>query len=267
MSQKFALITGASKGLGKAFAFELSKRKINTILVALPNEGLSELSSLLKKDYEVESVYHETDLTKKENILDLAKWVNQKFAVSLLINNAGAGGSKRYLEADIDYIDMIVQLNVMLTAVLTHQLLPNLKKQDQSYILNVSSMAAFSPMGYKTVYPASKTFVYNFTLGLQQELKETSISASVLCPGPMNTKTDSAQRLDQHSKMVKLMLLTPEKVARISIKQLFKRHVVILPNKAIGFNYFLMNIIPNFLKVPIITRAMKKEVDTENIIK
>ena len=263
MSQKFALITGASKGLGKAFAFELSKKKINTILVALPNEGLSELSSLLKKDFGVESVYHETDLTKKENIIDLAKWVNQNFALSLLINNAGAGGSKRYLEADIDYIHMIVQLNVMLTSVLTHQLLSNLKKQDQSYVLNVSSMAAFSPMGYKTVYPATKTFVYNFTLGLQQELKETNVFVGVVCPGPMNTKSDSAERLEQHSKIAKLMLLTPEKVANISIKKLFKRQVIILPNNAIGINYFLMNIIPNFLKVPIITRAMKKEVEIE----
>jgi short-subunit dehydrogenase len=267
MNKEFALVTGASKGLGRAFAFELSKRKINTILVALPNEGLSELTLQLKKEYNIDAVYHETDLTKRENVISLAKWVNQKYAVNILINNAGAGGSKRFIEAEVEYIDMIVQLNIMLTAVLTHQILPNLLKRNQSYILNISSMAAFSPMGYKTVYPASKTFVYNFTRGLQQELKDTSVFVSVVSPGPMNTKNDSAERLNQHSRLAKLMLLTPEKVANISIRKLFKRNTVIILNKAIGVNYYLMKIIPNFLKLPLITRAMKKEVEIENAIK
>ncbi len=264
MNKEFALVTGASKGLGKAFAIELSKRKINTILISLPKEGLCEFTSQLKKEYHVEAVYRETDLTKKENVVNLAKWVNENYAVNILINNAGAGGSKKFIEADVDYIDMIIQLNVMLTAVLTHQILPNLLKQNKSYILNVSSMAAFSPMGYKTVYPASKTFVYNFTRGLQQELKDTNVFVSVVSPGPMNTKNDSAKRLDQHGLLAKMALLSPEKVASISIRQLFKRDVFIMLNRANGFNYMMMKILPNFLKLPLITRAMKKEVEIEN---
>jgi short-subunit dehydrogenase len=267
MKKEFALVTGASKGLGRAFAHELSKRKINTILVSLPNEDLNKVSSKLEKKYGVTSVFKETDLTKKENVIDLAKWVNQNYAVNILINNAGAGGSKRFLEADVEYIDMIVQLNVMLTAVLTHQILPNLMRQPKSYILNVSSMAAFSPMGYKTVYPASKTFVYNFTRGLQQELKDTNVFVSVVSPGPMNTKNDSAERLNQHGILAKMALLTPEKVAKISIRKLFKHDVFIMLNKANGFNYILMKIIPVFLKLPLITRAMKKEVEIDNAMK
>ena len=263
MSKEFALITGASKGLGKAFALEISKRNIDTILVGLPNEGLSEFTTKLKHDYNVNSVYHETDLTIKDNVIALAKWVNQNYAVNILINNAGAGGSKRFLEADVDYIDMIIQLNVMLTSVLTHQMLPNLIKRPKSFILNVSSMAAFSPMGYKTVYPASKTFVYNFTRGLQQELKDTSVFVSVVHPGPMNTKSDSAERLDQHGFLAKMALMKPEKVAMISIRQLFKKDAFIMLNKANGFNYILMRIIPTFLKLPLITRAMKREVEIE----
>ncbi len=264
MRKEFALITGASKGLGKAYAKELSKRKINTILVALPNEGLNELTATLTKDHQVESVYYETDLTIKDNIIDLAKTVNQNYNIYLLINNAGAGGSKRFIEADVEYINRIIQLNVMLTAVLTHQILPNLINQKKSYVLNVASMAAYSPMGYKTVYPASKTFVYNFTRGLQQEFKDTNVFFSVVSPGPMNTKNDSAERLDQHGFIAKMTLLSPKKVAEISIKQLFKLDVFIMLNKANGFNYILMKLIPTFLKLPLITRAMKKEVEIEN---
>ncbi len=266
MRKEFALITGASKGLGRAFALELSKRKINTILVALPDEGLNELTSKLRTDYQVESVYYETDLTKKENIIDLAKTINDNYKIYLLINNAGAGGSKKFIDADVEYINRIIQLNVMLTSVLTHQILPNLIKQERSYVLNVASMAAYSPMGYKTVYPASKTFVVNFTRGLQQELKDTNVFVSVVSPGPMNTKNDSSERLDQHGFIAKMALLTPKRVAEISIKQLFKRDVFIMLNKANRFNYILMKIIPTFLKLPLITRAMKKEVEIENAI-
>lgn len=266
MDKEFALITGASMGLGKAFAIELSKRKINTILVALPNEGLNELTKELEQKYNVSSKYFEIDLTKKENVIALSKKVNEHYNVHILINNVGAGGSKKFMEADVNYIDMIIQLNVMATAILTHQILPNLSRQSEGFILNVSSMSAFSPMGYKTVYPASKVFVHNFSLGLLRELKDTNIFVSVVNPGPMNTKSDSAQRLNQHGFLAKMSLLTPEKVAETSIRQLFKKNAIVMLNKANGFNYFLMKIIPTFLKLNLITRAIKKEVEIENTI-
>src|SRR3546814_11969591 len=83
---------------------------------------------------------YETELTQKANIVALANWVNERFPLSVLINNAGCGGTQRFQDVDVDYLDRIIQLNVKATALLTHQLMPNLMKSDQAYVLNVGSV-------------------------------------------------------------------------------------------------------------------------------
>lgn len=260
---QYALITGASQGLGKAFATELSKRNINTILVGLPNENLELTASELRDRYGVLVHYYETDLTRKENVMALTRWVNENFNIYILINNAGCGGSMKFQDADVGYIDMIIQLNVMALAIITHQLLPNLHRQKQSYILNVSSMAAFSPIGYKTVYPASKVFVQHFSRGLYQELHDTNVFVSVVNPGPMKTNSDVTARINRHGFFGRLGLLTPERVAEISIRQLFKKDSLIMLNLANGLNWLLMKTVPVWIRLPALTRAMRREIDTE----
>ncbi|MFZ6001788.1 MAG: SDR family NAD(P)-dependent oxidoreductase [Bacteroidota bacterium] len=259
MKNGFAVITGASSGLGRAFAFELAKRKTNLVLIALPGEGLDMLAKELKCTG-VRAEYFETDLTRHENILAVSEWVNTNFEVFMLINNAGMGGTRRFLDADMDYLNNIIQLNVMSTSLLTRALLPNLLGQDQSYILNVSSMAAFSPMGYKTVYPASKAFVHHFTRGLYQELKDTRVFVSVVNPGPMKTNKDVTDRINRQGWMGKLGLLTPEEVAEISVRQLFKKDTVIMLNLSNGFNWLLMKVIPIWLRLPLLTKAIEREI-------
>jgi short-subunit dehydrogenase len=173
--ESFVVITGASQGLGKEFALQFAKRKMNLILVSLPNQSLLDLSNEIATKYNIKTSYFETDLSIPTNVLELSNWINKNFNVHILINNAGTGGTKKFIDANVDYINTIIQVNVVATSILTHQLLPNLMKQKQSYILNVSSMAAFSPIGYKTVYPASKTFIHSFSRGLYQELKDTNV--------------------------------------------------------------------------------------------
>lgn len=259
----YALVTGASLGLGKAYAIELSKRKINTILVGLPEEGLSTLCEELKAEHNVESVFFETDLTIKENVLSLANEVNEKFAVSILINNAGIGGSKIFTNAEVEEIDCMIQLNVMAPALLTHQLLPNLLKQENAYILNISSIAAFSPIGFKTVYPASKAFLYNFSRSLGEELINTNVFVSVVNPGPMKTNQEVTIRIAGQGFWGKLGVMSPEYVAEKSIRQLFERKAVILINSGNKLIWLMMKTIPVKFRLPLITNAVKKELDNE----
>ena len=258
MPNEFALITGASMGLGLAFAKELAKRGVNTILVGLSNEGLEKTCTEIAKEFGTESVFYETDLTKKENILALAKWVNGNYAVSILINNAGIGGTKRFVDAHVDYIDTIIQLNVKATSMVTHQLLPNLLKQPKAFILNVSSIAAFSPIGYKTVYPASKAFIDHFTRGLGRELSDTTVSVSLVSPGPMLTSLEKIERLKAQGFLGKLAALTPEKVAETSIRQLLKGDRAIVLNMLNRLNLLLMR----FLSRRYITWRVRRELDT-----
>ncbi|MFA5418947.1 MAG: SDR family NAD(P)-dependent oxidoreductase [Bacteroidales bacterium] len=266
MNRKYAIVTGAANGLGKAFALELSKCHFNTILIDLPNSGLSELCEHLKNTYSTDSTCFMYDLTLKENIIELAEIINSNYNVNILINNVGVGGTEHFDKTDVETINKIIQLNVMATSVMTHQLIPNLKKQDKSYILNVSSMAAFSPIGYKTVYPASKAFVHSFSRGLYQEFKNSNIFVSVVNPGPMKTNEDVTRRIISQGFFGRLGLLSPEKVTEISIRQLFKRDTLIMLNFANGINWLLLKTVPIFLRLPLLTNTVKREIDNNNTI-
>ncbi len=182
--KKYALITGASMGLGKSFAHELASRKINTLLVSLPHENLQAVSREISETYGTDSICFELDLTDPGSLQAMVEEVNDRFEVFMLINNAGIGGTMKFDRVRTEDIIKIIELNILVLSVLTHKLLPNLMRQPDGYVLNVSSMAACSPIGYKTVYPASKAFVHSFSLGLSEELKRTNVCVSVVHPGP-----------------------------------------------------------------------------------
>ncbi|MCL1672992.1 SDR family NAD(P)-dependent oxidoreductase [Elizabethkingia ursingii] len=258
MKDSYAVITGASQGLGKAFAEELAKEKNNLILVSLPGQNLKEFAEELESQYCIKVCYHETDLSLRDNVLALTEWINSEFNVDLLINNAGIGGSGKFTDVSGSYIEKIIQLNVLATALLTHQLLPNLQKSPKAYILNVSSLAAFSPMGYKTVYPASKAFVHSFSRGLYQELKDTNVFVSVVNPGPMKTNAEVSRRIEEQGFWARITSLDPHRVARYCIRQLKKRDTVIMVNH---FSWLLLRILPIWLKMPVLTSKMKREIN------
>ncbi len=119
-------------------------------------------------------------------------------------------------------------------------------------------MAAFSPIGFKTVYPASKTFIHSFSRGLHEELKDTNVFVSVVNPGAMKTNKDVCKRIEKQGFLGKLTLLDPDHVASYSIRQLFKKDSVIMVNP---ISWLLMKILPIWIKLPLMTQAIKKEME------
>jgi len=264
--KEYALITGAGKGLGKAFATELAQRNINVLLTALPGENLSGFCEKLSSDHNIISDFIECDLTKEKEIQRLVEWVKEHFPLNILINNAGIGGTAEFEKADKTLIDNIILLNVRTTALLTHQLLPVLKKNRPAWVLNVASMASLSPIGYKTVYPASKAFVVNFSRGLSQELKHSGVFVSVVYPGPMTTHFDSLRRIKKQGALGKMCVLSAQYTAHKTIDRLFKKNTHILVGLGNKLNWFLTKIIPVGLRLPIITRIIKREIKTSETV-
>ncbi|SFM99843.1 hypothetical protein SAMN05421594_0239 [Chryseobacterium oleae] len=256
--ESYAVVTGASQGLGKAFAENLASKNINVVLVSLPGQHLKELAQRLEENYPIKAHYYEVDLSVNENVMKLTEWLNKSFEIHVLINNAGLGGTKKFVDASPSYINTILQVNVAATSLITHQLLPNLLRQPKAYILNVSSMAAFSPIGFKTVYPASKTFIHSFSRGLHEELKDTNVFVSVVNPGAMKTNIDVCKRIEKQGILGKLTLLDPNKVAAYCIRQLFKKDSVIMVNP---ISWLIMKILPIWIKLPLMTSAIKKEIE------
>ena len=258
-TKKYAVVTGASRGLGRAFAEELAARNILTVLVS-SNHGISEFCEQLRQTYQTDSEYVVADLTREEDILSAAEEINAKYEVFLLVNNAGLGGSQAFENTEVERIRRIIGLNVVATSLMTRQLLPNLLRQGNSFVLNVSSMAAHTPIGYKMVYPASKAFVNAFSFGLRAEFKNRGLSVSVVCPGAMATSEGIRKRIEKQGFFGKLTLVSPEKVARKSISQTFRGKREILVNPV---SYFFSQIVPERIRTSLLTKVVRREVETK----
>lgn len=254
-TQAYAVVTGASRGLGKALAIELARRRINTILIS-SSEKVIDFCQSLADDYPIDAHYFITDLTNRDAIIATAQKINERFNVFMLINNSGVGGSKRFEEVETAYLEKIIHLNIIGTTLLTKLLINNLLRQKKSYILNVASMAALTPTAYKTIYPASKSFVYSFSLGLHEEYKKRGMHVSVVCPGAMATSPEICARIEKQGFFGKLTLVPIEKIARKCIRGLLhqRREIIVTP-----FSWLFSKIIPNCIKVPILSKIVRKE--------
>lgn len=257
----YALITGASRGLGKEITYELAKRNFNLLLVSLKNEGLRDFCDELTRQYRVKAEYFETDFCESQSVFNVADWAISKGKINVLVNNAGIGGTIPFDEASIHYLDSIIQINIRATSLLTRLMLPVLKRNDRAYILNVASMASFSPIAYKTVYPASKAFIWSFSKGLAEELRNTGIHVSVLSPGPMRTNAEVSSRIENHGVISKLGVITTKRTARIAIRRLFNRDNHIIPGLFNKFNWLLAKVLPLQIKLSLISRVMKKDLN------
>lgn len=259
--ERFALITGAGKGLGRAYSIELARRGYNVLLTALPGEDLGSFCNTLQQTYGVQAASFECDLTREEGINALANWAQEHYRIHMLINNAGMGGTEAFMRARPERINAMILLNVRAMAMLTHRLLPHMQKEKRSWILNVSSIASFSAIGYKTVYPATKVFVTNFSRGLCEELRGSGVMVSVVHPGPMKTNADTALRIERQGWKGRICAVSPELMARRSLDRMFRNDALILIGWVNKLNWLLMKTIPVFIRLPLITRLVKKEID------
>jgi hypothetical protein len=261
MSQlTYTIITGASSGLGKALAIQCAKAGMNLILIALPGGHTSSVAETLAISYGVYVHAFEFDLTDSTILRQQLDYIRGRFSINFLINNAGIGGTASIRETSAEKIDQIIQLNVRSTVQITHLLLPNLLEHPRSYIMNISSMAAFTPIAYKTVYPATKAFISSFFHGLREELSGTGLSVSVVYPGPIMTNSNTSRRVISQGIKGRMGLLPTSVIARIALRKTMANHPIIIPGIMNRFNLMLMRLLPLGLKLKIVSREVRKEI-------
>lgn len=227
----FALITGASKGIGKSIAIELAKRKINLLLVARSQSLLQELCNNLQQQYGIRAYYFTADLSNPAMPQQILNWCNTgNYDVSILINNAGYGLSGQFDKySEQEHVDMM-QVNMVSLVQLTSLFMPVLKQQaGRAYIMNIASSAAYQAVPYLSVYSASKAFVLSFSRALHFELKKTNVSVTCISPGA--TDTDFPQRAnigEKGKKAAEKLNMTPGKVAAIAVDKMFSRKTEVI---------------------------------------
>lgn len=183
-----ALITGASSGIGEAFAREYARRQTDLVLVARSEEKLNALATELGAGSKIQTHVIVKDLTASAATTEVFDEVNQRgLAIDTLVNNAGFGDYGAFVEGDRAKQLSMVQLNVTALMDLTYLFLPQMQQRGSGNILNIASTAGFLPLPYMSVYGATKAFVLSFSEALWAENQETGVNVLAVCPGPTKT--------------------------------------------------------------------------------
>ena len=259
---RWAVITGAGSGLGRCYALELARRGIDCIIVSLPDSGLGQVAEQVRAAG-VSCVPIESDITDRDSVISLCRRIVGSFDVFLLVNNAGTGGTRRFTDCSSEYVENIIRLNVMAVTLMTHELLPAIIRGGGGYVLNVSSMASFSPIGFKTVYPATKRFIMDFSRGLRQELAAEGVKVGTVHPGPMRTNSEIARRIELQGVVGRLSEQSPEFVARRSLDAVFAGRTVIVPGLRNKLNLLILMLIPSFIRLPLMSAVVSREITAD----
>jgi uncharacterized protein len=237
-----ALITGASQGLGRAFAEECAGRGMDLVLAALPGTGLPELARILEMAYRVRIVVVETDLTDPGSAAVIMERIRAAgMRVDTLVNNAGVGFTNRFAESSARQNESTVQLNVANMIRLTQALLPDLMDRRQAWILNVASLGAFYPMPSMPVYSSTKGFVVMFSRLLRAELRGTDVTVSMLCPNGIKTNKGTRELIARQGWAGRVTCRFPEEIARAGFAGMLRRRFMIVPG---AVNRILVSVSP-----------------------
>jgi short-subunit dehydrogenase len=223
----YALITGASSGLGLALAEALARQGRHLLLVARQRDRLEPIAAELTQRFGVEVLFRACDLGEPLRLSGfLLELEESQRRIDLLVNCAGIRSHGHFLAQDWGQEQDVIELNVLALTRLCHALGNSMAVQGGGQILNVASLAAFQPGPWMASYAASKAYVLHFSEALREELRQTGIQVSVLCPGPTRSPRRIIDRLSDSQRC-----LDPEEVALHTVRALARNCAVIVPGR------------------------------------
>jgi short-subunit dehydrogenase len=217
---EYALITGASKGIGRAIAEELARRGFNVLLVARSEDKLQQAAGEIVARYKVKADVLALDLSLPDAAAEVHDWCKARgYAVKALVNNAGYGLSGAFEKYSVEEHLNMMHLNMDTLVKMVRLFLPELHQQSRAYILNIASSAAYQAVPRLSLYAATKAFVLSFSRGLHQELRGTTVSVTAISPGATDTDfPNRAQLGEKGMKAAEKFNMTPEVVGSLAVK-------------------------------------------------
>jgi short-subunit dehydrogenase len=238
-----ALVTGASSGIGGAYARALRARGERLLLVARRADRLSELAHELGGDEW--AVGLPLDLATPDAANRLKEQVDERgFAVDLLVNNAGLGHTAPFEQQSLEVLRAMIDVNMRAVVELTHVFLPGMRDRGRGRIVNVASNAAFQPVPFLTVYAATKAFVLSFTEGLAEELRGSGIRLQGLCPGLTATEFLEVAGTHRGLKVTRTPMLTAEAVVEASLRGLERGRLRVIAGWTNRLGVFAQRFVP-----------------------
>ena len=242
----YALVTGASKGIGKAIAEELARRGFDILLVARSGDLLEANAGEIRMKFKVRCNCLVADLADPNCVQVIIDWCSENnYPVSVLVNNAGFGISGPFENGRWQDQQDMIRVNMLSPVLLCKAFIPLLRQQEKAYILNVGSTTAYHAVPLMSLYAASKVFMLRFSRGLHEELRKTSISVTCVCPG--TTDTDFPYRAQVNAKAIatgKNFSMTPHAVARVAVRGMLRHKKELVPGWINKLTVFLVWLLP-----------------------
>jgi uncharacterized protein len=255
---KTAVVTGAAGGLGACFARKLAERGYDLMLVDCRGEPLAQLAAELAAKHSVAVQTRPADLTDAKAVKSLAAELAETPTVELLINNAGFGLAKHFVDADVEQHADMIRVHVLATVRLTHAVLPGMIERNRGAIVNLASLCAWTPCAGVVSYSSTKAFLVAFSQGLQDELRHTNIRIQALCPGFVHTGFHAADGMCgfDAEKTPRWLWMTADDVVECSLRSLRRKQVIVTPGWRTGLVGRLMRM-PVFQ--PIVRALVRQE--------
>lgn len=222
-TKKIALITGASSGIGRDLATVFAKEGYDLIITARREKRLKEIKEELEREYNCKIAIFPCDLSQSDAPIKLHDFVNNMdVRINVLVNNAGIGDFGFFKNSDWDKNAAMLNLNITSLTHLTHLFLPDLMSHKKSYIMNVASTAAFQPGPLMSVYYASKHYVLAFSEAIANELADSEVVVSALCPGPTASEFQEVSNMDRSKVFDLFPIASSADVAEFGFRSLMK---------------------------------------------
>jgi len=248
-----AVVTGASSGIGEAFAEELARRRFDLVLVARDSARLEAIAARLRERRGVAVAVHPADLTEPEALHALEARLARETRLSLLVNNAGFGTSGTFATLDREAEEAEIRLNVLAVTRLCHAALPGMVERGDGGIINVSSIASFVPGPYAATYHATKAYVTAFSEALHEEAHAAGVTVQALCPGFVRTGFQMRAGVNG-AAIPGPAFMKPRAVVRGSLRALERRHAVYVPGMHYRILMAVSRIAPRTLVRRLLTR-------------
>lgn len=245
------LITGASGGLGEEFARLAAADGNDLVLVARSKEKLETLGEELEAKHTIRVTVLPHDLSTPDAVETLIAELKEKnIEPDILINNAGFGAYGLFHETSYEQEKNLIAVNVAALTELTKRVVPSMVKRGSGKILNIASTAAFQPGPLMAVYYASKAYVMHFSLALSEELKDTGVTVTCLCPGPTKTGFEANANLG-NSRLFRLGSMDAATVATIGYSAMKSGRPLIVAGRRNKIGAFMTRFIPRMLAAKI----------------
>jgi len=262
IERKTACITGATSGIGAAFAKRFAKQGYDLIITGRRKEKIESLSNTLSKENEVNVEVIIAELSDDKELDFLAEKIKKIENLEILVNNAGFAKQNLFHEEDFSTYEIMLKVHNLALIKLCHVVLPSMISKGKGLIINVSSLSAFTPFPANAVYSASKALVKLFTESIHLELQGTGVRVQALCPGM--TRTDFHEKMGFNRNTIykdkgMMKAMTPEEVVDISLQYLEKDKVLCVPGGNNKVSRFLLKVSPQALIYKFASTMMHKK--------